>query len=52
MRKIEKSVMIIDLWRYIDKDIANKFEKYIGYGICLDNDEQAKELYSIWKNYE
>ena len=52
MSNIEKDVIVIDLWRYIDKDIANKFENYIGYGICLDNNQHAKWLESIWENYE
>ena len=50
--KIEKDVTVIDLWRYIDKDTANKFENYIGYGICLDNNQHANRLESIWENYE
>ena len=52
LEETNKDVILVDLWRYIDNSLSSKFKKYIGYGVCQDDDKHTKKLQHIWHGYE
>ena len=47
-----KNVVLVDLWRYLDGALASQFKRYIGYGVCQDDDNCSENLEDIWRDYE
>lgn len=47
-----KNVVVVDLWRCLDGALASQFKRYIGYGVCQDDDNCSENLKDIWRDYE
>ena len=52
IQNASKNLILIDLWRFLDKKLSSKFENYIGYGVCLDDENSKKNLQNLWSDYE
>ncbi len=52
LKTLDRSVVVVDLWRCLDASVSRDFANYIGYGVCQDDSQVAKNLQEIWRDYE